>query len=130
MKFNKFYFEKYRDIYNYHNEIQKINNGYRLYFNKITKQITIVNINNNYEICYVFNSILEIYINNLRFSKINNIENILKYIEDSNEKLEKSNKEKQLNFIKNTSKEFIKLSNRKSNTTIKDINKIIGVTKC
>ena len=130
MKFNKLYFEKYKDIFNYHSEIQNINSGFRLYFNKYSKKITIVNIYNNFEICYEFDSIFKIDLNKLRFSQIKNIDKVIKYIEESNSQLEFKAQKNREEFIKNTSKEFIKLSNRQPSNNLTNINKIIGATKC
>ena len=130
MKFNKLYFEKYKDIFNYHSEIQNINSGFRLYFNKHSKKITIINIYNNFEICYEFNNVFEINLNKLRFSQIENIDKVIKYIEESNNQLEFKAQKNREEFIKNTSKEFIKLSNRQPSNNLTNINKIIGATKC
>lgn len=130
MKFNKLHFELYKDIFNYHNEIKAINRGFRLFLNKITNKLVIVNIFRNYEICFIFNSISEININNLRFLKIENFNKIIKNIEQSNYNLENKNKNNVIEYTKNISKEFIKFSNRSSTITLKDINKILGVTKC
>lgn len=131
MKFNKLYYEPYKDIFGYHLEIQKINSGFRLFFNKKSKKLSIINIFNNYENCGDFDAIFDININNLRFSKIENINNILNFIDKQNLNLEIKNNEKQQNTFKYISKELIKFSNRTSTITQKDINKIIGVTtKC
>ena len=130
MKFNKLYFEKYKDIFNYHSEIQNINSGFRLYFNNYSKKITIINIYNNFEICYELNNVFEINLNKLRFSQIENIDKVIKYIEESNNQLEFKAQKNREEFIKNTSKEFIKLSNRQPSNNLTNINKIIGATKC
>ena len=130
MKFNKLFFEEYKDIFNYHSEIKNINDGFRLYFNKLTKKITIINICNNFEICYEFNGVFGINLDNLRFSKITNLEKIIKHIEESNNILEQKSQENKVRFLNNTSKEFIKLSNRVSSIAQNDINKIIGATRC
>ena len=130
MKFNKLHFELYKDIFNYHNEIKAINRGFRLFLNKITNKLVIVNIFRNYEICFIFNSISEININNLRFLKIENFNKIINSIEQSNLNLENKNNKNMIEYTINTSKEFIKLTNRSSRTTLKDLNKLLGVTKC
>jgi len=130
MKFNKLHFELYKDIFNYQNEIKAINRGFRLFLNKITNKLVIVNIFRNYEICFIFNSISEININNLRFLKIENFNKIINSIEQSNLNLENKNNKNMIEYTINTSKEFIKLTNRSSRTTLKDLNKLLGVTKC
>ena len=130
MKFNKFYLEPYKDIYRYHKDIQKINKGFRLYFNKKTKEFSVINIFNNYEICNTFKAISDINLNNLRFCCIENIDNIFKSIDENNLKVEIKNKKLQKEIIKYTSSEFVKLSKRTNTISTQDINKIIGVTKC
>lgn len=130
MKFNKWHFEIYKDIFNYYNEIKNINRGFRLYLNKKNNKLTIVNIYKNYEICHYFNNILDINIDKLRFLKIENFNKIINNIEQSNNILENKNNSKTIDYVKNISNEFIKFSNRSSTTTLKDINKILGVTKC
>ena len=130
MKFNKWHFEIYKDMFNYYNEIKNINRGFRLYLNKKNNKLTIVNIYKNYEICHYFNSILDINIDKLRFLKIENFNKIINNIEQSNYILENKNNSKTIDYVKNISNEFIKFSNRSSTTTLKDINKILGVTKC
>jgi len=125
MKFNKLHFELYKDIFNYHNEIKAINRGFRLFLNKITNKLVIVNIFRNYEICFIFNSISEININNLRFLKIENFNKIINSIEQSNLNLENKNNKNMIEYTINTSKEFIKLTNRSSRTTLKDLNKLL-----
>ncbi len=130
MKFNKWHFEIYKDIFNYHNEIKNINRGFRLYFNKQANKLVIANIYKNFEICYSFNNVLEINIDKLRFFKIENFNKIINNIEQSNYILENKNNIGTIEYTKNISKEFIKFSNRSSKTTLKDINKILGVTNC
>lgn len=130
MKFNKTIFEPYKDLFNYYNLIQKINPGYRLYFNKTNKKFTIINIFNNFEICGEFLILSEDIEHVLRFSDIRNYNTILKTIENDNQNL--LNKKDQINkTITNIiSKEFLSISSRSKTITNNDINKIIGATKC
>ena len=130
MKFNKIYYEPYKDIFGIYKELKQINYGYRLFFNKKNKKYEILNINKNYELCYVFNSISEINITKLRFFKIENYTTILKSIESDNQNLEIKSLSYKTETIKNTLSEFKKLNNRSSILTQKDLNKIIGVTQC
>ena len=74
-------------MFNIYNLITKINNGSRLYFNARDKKFYIVNINKNNELCYSFRSFFKDIINDLRFSKIENINLILTKIDEENEKL-------------------------------------------
>lgn len=74
-------------MFNIYNLITKINGGYRLYFNAIDKMFYIVNINNNYELCYNFKSFFKDILNDLRFFKIENMNQVLKKIDEENETL-------------------------------------------
>ena len=130
MKFNNLYFEPYKDIFNYHKEIQKINKGFRLFYNKKNKQLYIINIYNNFEICKSVNSILNINLQDLRFSTILNSCNIFKFIDESNNIIEEKTylqKKEILNYQLN---EFKKLSNRSTKIKLNEVNKIIGANKC
>lgn len=130
MKFTNLFYEPYKDIFNYCKEIQKINQGFRLFYNKKTKQICIINIFNNYEICNSFKSILEINLQNLRFLLNINSNKIFKFIEESNN----LNKEKIITYKREVLnyqiKELCKLSNRSAEIKNNEINKIIGANKC
>jgi len=130
MKFNEFIYETYDDIFNYSKEIKQINKGYHLFFNKKLKRFEILNINNNYEQCFVFNSIFNFNLHNLRFLKIENLSNILKSIEKDNDILSKKQTNLTNEKINYTLKEFNKLSNRSKTLNTIDTNKIIGATKC
>ena len=130
MKFNEFIYKSYNDIFNYSKEIKLINKGYHLYFNKKLKRFEILNINNNYEQCFIFNTIFNFNLHNLRFLIIENLSEILKSIEEHNSILS----EKQLCLsnekMNYALKEFHKLSNRSNTLSTIDTNKIIGATKC
>lgn len=130
MKFNKFIYESYDDIFNYSSTIKQIKKGYHLFFNKKLKRFEILNINNNYEQCFVFNSIFGFNLHDLRFLKIENLSEILKLIENNNYILSKNQEQLSNEKIKFALKEFNKLSNRSNNLNIIDTNKIIGATKC
>ena len=130
MKNNIFYYEKYKDMFGYYREIQKINTGFRLYFDKKNKKYNIVNIYNNFEICSIFSHISEINLENLRFSKVENSDKIFKYIDNFNQEQEckiNLNKKEKSKYILS---EFLKLNNRTNSVNVKDINKIIGAIKC
>lgn len=130
MKFNKLYFVKYKDQFNYYNIIQKINPGFRLYFNNKNKKFVIVNIYNNFEICKVFDCFFENIIQDLRFFRIENYNEILNLNEKTNAKIKEKNNEKISEITKFSLSEALKLSNRSSAIKQTDINKIIGATKC
>lgn len=130
MKFNKFYCYEYKDQFNYYNLIKKINPSFRLYFNTKSKKFLIININNNYEICKTFSSFYEDILNDLRFSTINNFESIIEFIDESNQRLLKKNKDIIQNKIHNSISEFNKIHHRSNKINQSDINKIIGETTC
>lgn len=130
MRFNKLYFNEYKDQFNYYNLIQKINPEYRLYFNNKDKKFAIVNINNNFEICKVFDSFFGNILHDLRFFKIENFNQIINFTENINNKIKQENDEKVSNITKFSLTEAIKLNNRSKEIKQTDINKIIGATKC
>lgn len=130
MKFNKNYFEEYKDIFNHYKNIQQINMGYRLYFNKKNHTLAIVNIFNNYEICYSFEHISQINLDILRFYRIENYQNILNKIDSDNNILNQTSVNKKRDLIQYTLKNILTLQNRSKSTQEININKIIGATKC
>ena len=91
MKFNSKYFIKYKDMFNIYNLITKINNGYRLYFCSKDKNYYIININRNNDICLSFNTFSNNIIKELHFSKIENLNKNIKFIDNFNENLSKKN---------------------------------------
>lgn len=130
MKFNTLYFKPYKDMLNLYNKIQKINDGFRLYFNSKTKKFTIVNIYNNFEICKEFTSFFGNIEHDLRFSRIENYNQILKSIDEDNYKYTINNTNKLLSSCQKSATELHQISSR-SNTLYKsDIIKIIGESKC
>lgn len=130
MEFNENYFEIYKDQFNYYNLIQKINHELRLYFNKKTKKFVIINIYKNYEICKEFDTFFENILQDLRFYRIENFNQILKLTEEHNDKINQKNNDKFLNISQYAIGEVIKLNNRSKIINNNDINKIIGATKC
>ena len=130
MKFNKNYFEEYKDQFNYYNIIQKIHPGYRLYFNKKNKKFAVINIHNNYEICMDFDGFFDNIESILRFSKIENMAKIFNYIEANNHYYETKQTQNKLNILKENINEFNKFSSHSKTISQTDINKIIGVKKC
>ncbi len=130
MIFNNLYFKKCKDMFNLYNVIQKINPGFRLYFNTKNKKYVIVNIYKNNEICKTFDTFLENIENNLRFSNITNYNYIIKYIEDFNQKINSKNKINSISKSNFLAKELLKFSNHSKTINNSDINKIIGATQC
>lgn len=130
MKFNNLYYKPYKDQFNLYNLIKKINAGYRLYFNNKDKVFIIFNIDNNFEQIKIFSSFSENILRDLRFSKICNLNNILKYIDESNENLKLNNEKKINNISSFVSNEITTISSRSNSISQSDLNKIIGATKC
>ena len=118
MRFNKKYFFKYKDMFNIYHLITKINAGYRLYFCELNKQFYIVNINNNFELCYSFKSFFSNILNDLRFYKIENINQIIKSIDENNEKLQQNNTNKTIENTLDLIKEKDYLIKRSKNNFI------------
>lgn len=130
MKFNKTYYEEYKDQFNYYNIIKKINPSFRLYFNKKLRRFEIINIFNNFEICYSFISFFRNIESDLRFSKIENLNLILKNIDINNNQIDKKNNIKNYEKNKFCFNEYLSLTNRSTSIKPDDLNKIIGATKC
>lgn len=130
MKFNSNIFEPYKDQFNLYNLIKKINPAYKLYFNKKYKKFIIINSDKNNEICKEFYLFSGNILQDLRFSKIENSNNVFKFIDKHNQKLEQDITCKNKEIINTISSEYKTLSNRSNNITKSDLSKIIGATKC
>ena len=87
MTINTNKFKAYKDMFNIYNLITKIDNGYKLYFNNQNKNFYILNTNKNNEICMQFNTLSKNILKELRFSRIENLDRNLKFIEEFNENL-------------------------------------------
>ena len=111
-------------MFNIYNIIPRINHGYRLYFNSKTKTFEIVNIYNNYEICYTFKSFFKNIINDLHFSKIENYLKNLKMIENYNNNLFQNKKEKTHQDTADRLYDFYNFTKRSNNITTQEIYKI------
>lgn len=130
MKFNKNIYIPYKDQFNYYNLIKKINPFYRLFFNRKSKRFEIININKNYETCKSFDAFSGNILQDLRFSRIENYNKILEFIDNENEKLTKINEQKNNYILKSTLNDFQQLNNRSKTISKTDINKTIGAAKC
>lgn len=117
-------------MFNLYNKIQIINPGFRLYFCSKTKSFVIVNIYRNFEICKEFYAFFENIENDLRFSKIENFNQIIKNLDEENYKNITRKTDEVINTLSSTRKEFAKVSSRSTTILQSDINKIIGAAKC
>lgn len=91
MKLNRNVYKEYKDMFNIYQIITKINKGYRLYFNLNNKKFYILNTNRNNEICLMFDNFSRNILKDLQFSKIENLNINLKFIDEFNEKLYEKN---------------------------------------
>ena len=130
MKFNTQTFIPYKDQFNYYNLIQKINPSYRLFFDRKKRLYKIVNIHKNNEICMSFSTFYRNILFNLRFSKIENCNKILSYIDSENDKIYNQNMNKLHQNISSVLNDFHQLNSRSKTINTHDINKIIGAAKC
>ena len=130
MKFNPYIYSIYKDQFNFYNLIKLINRNYRLYFNKINKKFYILNIKNNYETCFSFNSFSEQILQLLQFTQVTNFKKIINHIEESNKSLEEKQNLKFYNQTSFSLNEFKNLNNRSTHINKSDIDKIIGATQC
>ena len=124
---DKRYIVPYRDMYNIHNLITKINKNYSLCFDKKNKCFLIMNFSNNEEICLMFKEFNFNIIERLQKTQISNAKNIFRKIDESNEKLFYQ-KEKQLKNNVYTRIEDLNWLSKRTNIILpSDIKKIVEV---
>lgn len=124
---NTLIYEPYKDMYNYYNLITKINQNYRLYFNKKLKRFEILNIANNYEICLKFNDFSSKILDILQKTQTKNSYYIFKSIEEYNEKLETKFAKNIANNASVRLEDFLNYSKRTNKILQSDFKKIIEV---
>jgi len=124
MIFNNKYFTPYKDMYNHYNNITKVNNGYKLYFNKKDKYFYVINTAKNNEICLKTDKLSLNLQNKLFCSRVENSKKIFQEIDLHNENLmhqaTKLKKENAINTISEISK-YSKRTNHLSNNLTKII---------
>ena len=113
MKFNEKYCYKYKDIFNIHNRIKKINSNYQLYFNAKDKQFIVVNIAKNNQICLNFTTLHQNIEKLLLSTRVENFNRIIKSIDDHNLNLESKCKD---NLIYKTKTNLSSMTNLLSKT--------------
>lgn len=130
MKFKSNNYELYKDQFNYYNLLKKINPGYQLYYNKKHHSFDIINVNNNFELCYSFINFSQNILNHMLFSQIQNYNKVLQNIETNNERIEQNKSYQRYSKTQFSINEINKLNNRSNHINSNDINKIIGATQC
>lgn len=119
--------EIYRDMYNIYNLITKINDGYRLYFDKKHKNFLVINIKNRNEICLKFEAFSSDILKQLQKTQIHNCQKLFKEIDNKNEEKRLSYQNKTKNLLTSKIEDLVKYSSRTNKILQSDINKIIEV---
>ena len=120
------YLEEYKDMFNIYKLITKIDKGYRLYFDKKNKEYLILNLAKNNEICLKTRFLSPEITILLIKSRIENINKIIKEVDDNNDYLTYKNNERVKNDLKDKMKECLNFSKRATAISKTSINKIIG----
>ncbi len=123
---NLCYYHEYKDMYNIYNLITKIDKGYKLLFSEIEKMFIVVNSAKNNQICLKTTNLSPNIVNSLKVTRIENLNKIIKNIDQENEKLTQKNKNNLVENLSNKMLDVINLSKRVSNISNTYIQKIIG----
>lgn len=123
-------FCEYKDIYNIYKLITKIDKNYRLCFDKKNKQFVVINIAKNNQICCKTKSLCLNFIKFLQVSRVENINKIVKDIEENNSLILQKNKDNMKDLMSVKMKDVLDISKRVSNISNESINKIIGEKVC
>ncbi len=126
MKQKKYDLVLYKDQYNIYNLITKIDKGYRLYFDRKSKLFIIAKNANFLQICCKTAILSPNMLNSLQKSRIENLQKIVREIDDFNEDLLQKNRERLKKNITDKMVDFVTVSKRASNISKQSINKIIG----
>ena len=122
---NSLYFDYYKDNYNIYNLITKIDENYRLIFNKKEHDFCIINIAKNNQICLKFKSFSFNIIKTLSKTRVENSQKIFKEIENFNNNLELKNQNKLNIDLKDRIDNLYKFSKRVNSISSSEINQII-----
>ena len=128
MKINTNRFEEYKDNFNIYNLITKIDKNYRLCFDKIKKQFSVINIAKNNHICLNFNNFSLNIIKLLQITRVENSQNLFNFIDENNLNVYEKNKQNCINSIADAMRSLNEFSKRTNSISKTDINKIIKDT--
>ena len=124
---DKRYIEPYKDMFNIYNLITEINKDYRLYFDKKNKCFFIINIANNFEICFKFNNFSLNILKELQRTQVSNSYKLFKSIDENNEKISENNEKNIKNNISSRIEDLKWFASRTNKILQSDIKKIIEV---
>jgi len=120
------YYHEYKDMYNIYNLITKIDKGYKLYFCEVKKIFIVVNSAKNNQICLKTSKLSPNVLKILKTTRIENLNKIIKNIDQENEKLGQKNKENLVENLSTKMRDVLSLSKRVSDISNAYIQKIIG----
>ena len=121
---------EYKDMYNIYNLITEIDKGYKLFFDTKEKCYKIVNTAKNNQICLKSYHLSPNIINLLKISRVENLQKILKKIDDDNENILNKNQKKFKNDVSDCMIECVTFSKRANSISNEDIKKIVGEKIC
>ena len=104
------------DVFDIVNRIKEIDDGYRILLNLKTGLLELHNINQRNTFCFNIknNEISSKIIDDIFYSKVENIDNIMRDIDNNNSDIEKNNKNKTLDLTTYMAKEVFDFSNNSS----------------
>ena len=104
------------DVFDIVNRIKEIDDGYRILLNLKTGLLELHNINQRNTFCFNIknNEISSKIIDDIFYSKVENIDNIMSDIDNNNSDIEKNNKNKTLDLTTYMAKEVFDFSNNSS----------------
>lgn len=104
------------DVFDIVNRIKEIDDGYRILLNLKTGLLELHNINQRNTFCFNIknNEISSKIIDDIFYSKVENIDNIMSDIDNNNSNIEKNNKNKTLDLTTYMAKEVFDFSNNSS----------------
>lgn len=123
--FNMNYLEPYYDTFNIYNLITKIDQGYRLFFNKKKKRFQIINTAKNNQICLNFDNFSLNILKVLQETRIENSKIIFENIDKFNNDLEEKYNKNLKNQLNDKFENLINYSKRTNHILKKDIQKIL-----
>lgn len=130
MEINSWQICEYKDLYNIYNLITKIDKGYRLVYSSKDKIFIVINSAKNNQICLKTSNLSTNIVNLLKKSRVENINQLIKEIDETNENIISNNTKKLKENVTSKMIDCLKFSQRTSSILASDINKIIGEKIC